>query len=64
MANLRSTVNELNAAIETLKAECASHEICTECPMNDNCETSYCYVKAPCNWETIKDGEHEHDQET
>lgn len=52
------TINELNDAIETLKAECESHEICsTECPMFDNCDREYCYVKAPCNWEAIKDGD-------
>lgn len=53
------TVGELNDAIEILKAECASHEKCTECPMFDNCATEYCYVQAPCNWETIKDGDYD-----
>ena len=33
----RMNKDKLNEAIKTIKEECKAHSICTECPMNGNC---------------------------
>lgn len=49
--NLMATNEELNNAIETLKAECAAHKECYSCPLYSDCSTQ------PWGWSTIKNKE-------
>lgn len=56
VANLMATVNELNDAIEILKAECYAHKECESCDFHeiDGCKL---LENIPMDWETIKDGD-------
>lgn len=56
MANLMATVDELNDAIEILKAECLAHDMCKNCCLGEitGCKL---FKKIPGAWETIKEGE-------
>lgn len=56
MANMMATVNELNDAMEIIKAECSAHEGCEDCyfAKRNRCKL---FESIPMDWETIKDGE-------
>lgn len=43
--NKQITINDLNNAINIIKAVCKDNNICTTCPMNCNCN------EQPAKWE-------------
>lgn len=53
-----SNIKKLNNAILRIKAECASHEICKECPMMVKLENGSIWCKVdlpPDEWEEIEE---------
>ena len=45
------TIDELNEAIRTIKNCCYTHALCTECPMNNNCN------EIPSKWEEVNNND-------